>query len=228
MAIRRAQGKLQFADMHVPDSAPRAWLGWLRELWQGARRCALRSALPQLRPEFARTPLGYKLPCESAQRGGACRWDGSSRANGAAGALVPAMPPDFFHWMAAHTHTTHADMARSAARALLRAICRLIWRSFGAHSALIAHLTRARWPVAAPQLRCGWSFRGVFAASGAAIRKHPPAFYANLEAQLGVATFPVAGMYMERMWRRVFLCSRGDARAAARDGRAVGASLEEG
>jgi hypothetical protein len=74
----------------------------------------------------------------------------------------------------------------------------------------------------------------VFAASGAAIRKHPPAFYANLEAQLGVATFPVSGMYMERMWRRVFLCSRGgDAGAGAqprgaREGRAVGASLEEG
>ncbi len=50
VAIRRAQGQLEFADMHVPDSAPRAWLGWLRELWQGARRGAARSALPQAAP----------------------------------------------------------------------------------------------------------------------------------------------------------------------------------
>jgi hypothetical protein len=41
------------------------------------------------------------------------------------------------------------------------------------------------------------------------VRKHRPGFYANLEEQLGGATFPVAGMYMERLWRRVLLCDAG-------------------
>jgi hypothetical protein len=111
---------------------------------------------------------GYKFPCSNAQRGGLdCRWDGTSGANeGAGGALVPAMPTDFYDWMLMHTGTLHSDM-----------------------------------------LRCGWSFRGVFAASAASIRKHRPGFYANLEEQLGAAVFPVAGMYMERMWRRVLLCA---------------------
>ena len=56
-------------------------------------------------------------------------------------------------------------------------------------------------------LRCGWSFRGVFAASASAVRRHPPAYYAHLEAQLGAAVFPVAGMYMERLWRYALRCA---------------------
>jgi len=58
------------------------------------------------------------------------------------------------------------------------------------------------------QLRCGWSFRGLFAVSQASVRKHPRAFYANLRAELGKHRFPMAGMYMERLWRRVFLCAQ--------------------
>jgi hypothetical protein len=82
------------------------------------------------------------------------------------------------------------------------------------------------------QLRCGWSFRGVFAASSASIRKHRPGFYANLEEQLGVAVFPVAGMYMERMWRRILLCApslergSGSARVMAAEGGNATAAAE--
>lgn len=54
--------------------------------------------------------------------------------------------------------------------------------------------------------RCGWGFRGVFAASRGAILRRPPAYYARLEAELGRAVFPVAGMYQERLWRRILYC----------------------
>ena len=56
-------------------------------------------------------------------------------------------------------------------------------------------------------LACGWSFRGVFAASGAAIRGHDVALYSHLRGELAKAKFPMAGMYQERLWRRLFLCS---------------------
>ena len=56
-------------------------------------------------------------------------------------------------------------------------------------------------------LRCGWSFRGVFAASKAAIRGHEVGLYAHLRDELSKAMFPMAGMYQERLWRRLFLCS---------------------
>jgi hypothetical protein len=36
VAIRRARGELAFADMHVPDTRPRALYSWIKELWQGA------------------------------------------------------------------------------------------------------------------------------------------------------------------------------------------------
>jgi len=144
LAIRRSRGALRFADMHVPDSRPRRAYSWLKELWQG-----------------------FKLPCASAQRGGDCRWDGTTGGNSArGGALVAAEPPDFYDWMRAHAETRPRDM-----------------------------------------LACGWSFRGVFAASAAAVRRHPPPFWLRLEAELGKHAFPVAGMYMERLWRRVLLCS---------------------
>ena len=110
--------------------------------------------------------LGYKLPCDSAQHGGNCRWDGTSRANGAGGALTPATPPDFYDWMHVHVGASHADMRR-----------------------------------------CGWSFRGIFAAAAPLVRKHPAELYEHLRDELGKAVFPVAGMYMERMWRRMLLCA---------------------
>ena len=77
------------------------------------------------------------------------------------------------------------------------------------------------------QLRCGWSFRGIFAASKRAIRKHPPSFYAQLEEQLGAAVFPVAGMYMERLWRRVLLCARAEQAWEARGAGEARAMLRE-
>ena len=55
--------------------------------------------------------------------------------------------------------------------------------------------------------RCGWSFRGIFAAAAPLVRKHPPELYAHLRDELGEAVFPVAGMYMERLWRRLLLCA---------------------
>lgn len=149
VALRRARGRLDFADMHLPDTPPRVLYAWLRELWQG-----------------------YKLPCASAQRGGACRWAGTSGSNTAAGKeLAAAEPPGFQEWLWYHLGTSNAAM-----------------------------------------LRCGWSFRGIFAASAAAIRRQPPSLYAHLRDELGKAAFPVAGMYMERAWRRLLLCA--PARAA--------------
>ena len=44
--MRRAEGRLAFADMHLPDTPPRALYGWVKELWQGALPILLRVALP--------------------------------------------------------------------------------------------------------------------------------------------------------------------------------------
>ncbi len=55
--------------------------------------------------------------------------------------------------------------------------------------------------------RCGWGNRGMVVVSRAAVRAHALPFYANLLAQLSDDVFPMAGMFMERLWRRVFLCS---------------------
>ena len=55
--------------------------------------------------------------------------------------------------------------------------------------------------------RCGWGNRGMVVVSRAAIRAHARAFYDNLLQQLSNDVFPMAGMFMERLWRRVFLCS---------------------
>ena len=73
--------------------------------------------------------------------------------------------------------------------------------------------------------RCGWGNRGMVVVSRAAVRAHALAFYDNILQQLSQDVFPMAGMFMERLWRRVFLCSNmalggeGGARAAdARSG----------
>ena len=55
--------------------------------------------------------------------------------------------------------------------------------------------------------RCGWGNRGMVVVSRAAVGSHPKAFYQNLLAQLSDDVFPMAGMFLERLWRRVFLCS---------------------
>jgi len=55
--------------------------------------------------------------------------------------------------------------------------------------------------------RCGWGNRGMVLVSAAAIRTHPRAFYDNLLLQLSSDVFPMAGMFLERLWRRIFLCS---------------------
>ena len=55
--------------------------------------------------------------------------------------------------------------------------------------------------------RCGWGNRGMVVVSRAAIRGHSRAFYENIVEQLSHDVFPMAGMFMERLWRRVFLCS---------------------
>ena len=55
--------------------------------------------------------------------------------------------------------------------------------------------------------RCGWGNRGMVVVSRAALRAHPRAFYENVLEQLSHDVFPMAGMFMERLWRRVFLCS---------------------
>ena len=55
--------------------------------------------------------------------------------------------------------------------------------------------------------RCGWGNRGMVVVSKAAIRTHARAFYDNILEQLSHDVFPMAGMFMERLWRRVFLCS---------------------
>jgi hypothetical protein len=111
------------------------------------------------------------------------------------------MPADFYDWMLMHTGTLQSDMVRTCARARAAYAMRRLRTPPHSHS-LTPFVFRALH-----QLRCGWSFRGVFAASSASIRKHRPGFYANLEEQLSVAVFPVAGMYMERMWRRILLCA---------------------
>ena len=164
LAARRARGRLQFADMHLPDSAPRRAYSWVKEVWQG-----------------------FKLPCNSRNRGGPqCRWDGTSGGNGGGGGwLSPAEPVDFYDWMWVHTGTRPRQM----------------------------------WA-------CGWGFRGVFAVGAESARKHSPEFYAHLEAELGKHAFPVAGMYMERMWRRVFLCAAAGDREAGGGAAARGAALE--
>lgn len=184
--------------MHLPDTRPRAAYGWVKELWQGAASTRrLHAVGVVVRMTRAARCAGYKLPCGDAQRGGTdCAWDGTSGGNAAArGVLTPATPPDFHDWMLLHTGTLHSDMARAAPP-----------RLHAASDSGASADARVR-----AQLRCGWSFRGIFAASAGAIRKHSPAFYANLEDQLGAAVFPVAGMYMERLWRRVLLCARPDA-----------------
>ena len=68
--------------------------------------------------------------------------------------------------------------------------------------------------------RCGWGNRGMVVVSRAAVRAHALAFYDNILQQLSQDVFPMAGRFMERLWRRVFLCSNmalggeGGARAA--------------
>lgn len=54
--------------------------------------------------------------------------------------------------------------------------------------------------------RCGWGNRGMVIVSKAAIRGHSKEFYANIVDQLGRDVFPMSGMFMERLWRRVWLC----------------------
>ena len=54
----------------------------------------------------------------------------------------------------------------------------------------------------------------MFAASRAAVLKHSRGFYENLGLQLEPHAFPTAGMFVERLWRHIFLCSRGDAALA--------------
>ena len=71
----------------------------------------------------------------------------------------------------------------------------LAWMRVHAHTTL--------WDM----LACGWSFRGVFAASRGAIRSHEVGLYDHLRGELAKAKFPMAGMYQERLWRRLFLCS---------------------
>ena len=55
--------------------------------------------------------------------------------------------------------------------------------------------------------RCGWSFRGIFAAAAPLVRKHPPELYAHLRDELGEAVYPVARTYKARLWRRLLLCA---------------------
>ena len=55
--------------------------------------------------------------------------------------------------------------------------------------------------------RCGWGNRGMVVVSRAAVRGHSRAFYQNILEQLSRDVFPMAGMFMERLWRRVWLCS---------------------
>jgi len=55
--------------------------------------------------------------------------------------------------------------------------------------------------------RCGWGNRGMVVVSRAAVRAHALTFYQNILQQLSSDIFPMAGMFMERLWRRVFLCS---------------------
>jgi hypothetical protein len=71
--------------------------------------------------------------------------------------------------------------------------------------------------------RCGWGNRGMVVVSRAAVRAHALAFYDNILQQLSQDVFPMAGMFMERLWRRVFLCSNmalgGEGGARAEDTR---------
>ncbi len=80
--------------------------------------------------------------------------------------------------------------------------------------------------------RCGWGNRGMVVVSRAAVRSHTRAFYENLFEQLSHDVFPMAGMFMERLWRRIFLCSAmspGGAGGGALDGSVLGGSaLEDG
>lgn len=55
--------------------------------------------------------------------------------------------------------------------------------------------------------RCGWGNRGMIIVSKAAIQAHSRHFYANILEQLSKDVFPMSGMFMERLWRRVWLCS---------------------
>ena len=67
--------------------------------------------------------------------------------------------------------------------------------------------------------RCGWGNRGMIVVSKAAIKAHSREFYASIVEQLGRDVFPMSGMFMERLWRRVWLCSNmepGGGRASAR------------
>ncbi len=75
--------------------------------------------------------------------------------------------------------------------------------------------------------RCGWGNRGMIVVSRAAVRSHALPFYQNILEQLSSDVFPMAGMFMERLWRRVWLCSamapggQGGAVMAAGQGRAA-------
>ena len=83
--------------------------------------------------------------------------------------------------------------------------------------------------------RCGWGNRGMVVVSRAAVRGHSLEFYDNILQQLSSDVFPMAGMFMERLWRRVLLCSNmalggeGGAPAAdARGGRSMRAAAALG
>jgi hypothetical protein len=74
---------------------------------------------------YAWTHPGFKFPCADRNRGGAdCRWDGTSGANPAAGALAAAEPSDFYEWMGIHTETTRTDMVRAARQGIIH-VCQL-------------------------------------------------------------------------------------------------------
>jgi len=59
--------------------------------------------------------------------------------------------------------------------------------------------------------RCHWQWTGTFAVGVGNIRARPRASYQNVVTQLAVAgqTGGLAGHFMERLWRSIFLCSLG-------------------
>lgn len=246
--IRRPQRNLArhgrgvyYADDYTPVSGARFAVNWLNAVFYGAQTRKERKESETLlaHPTLFRgaRAAGPNFPCRDHRRGGAeCVYHGHTGARSHARCLLPrpttalarvARPPSFpplpTHQPTHPPSPTHHPPFPAGANpggALTPATPPLFpdW--------LAAHLGGA---TEADVRACGWGNRGMLAVSRAAVLARPREFYANLVEQLGQAAFPMAGMFMERMWRHTFLCAnwrpggrgRAGGRASGGDARGV-------
>ncbi len=197
--------QIYYADDHTPITGFKFFLNFMNEVFYGAwpragtqeesRCCSLCHAHSRA-VCGAHARAGYNFPCRDHRRGGTeCVYFGHT---GACVVRRTQACPFAASKQATHMRSLRTPDGVNPTGQLVPASPPdfLDW--------MTAHLggtTRRQ------MARCGWGNRGMLAVSAAAVRAHPLAFYDNILQQLSHDVFPMAGMFMERLWRRVFLCS---------------------